>query len=346
MKVSVIIPTYNRSNLVIETLETVLNQTFTDREIIIVDDGSTDDTETALVPYLDKITYIRQENLGVNAARNTALEVAAGEYIALLDSDDLWMDFKLALEVEVLDANPDVGFVFSDFVVAKSENRNERNGLKAWYTLENDWEKLFRKSTHLPTTFASAHPELQCDNFRLYFGDIYYSSLYHPAVLPSASLYRRSKTPSGRVFNEDDSTCGDWEFFARLSQAHGAAFIEMETTFNRSHEDAVRLTRLDASIQLRRQIDLVRRVWCEDDSFMAEYAKQVRGRQYQLYCDLIWEMLVCGDVSSAKAEIKNFESLGFPAPDGKLSKLRTIASTPGATFVLRILRKLKHRLFG
>ena len=346
MKVSVIIPTYNRSKLVVETLRTVLDQTYRDKEVIIVDDGSTDDTESALSPYLDRITYIRQENQGVNAARNTALEVAKGEYIALLDSDDLWMDFKLDLEVAVLDDNPDVGFVYGDFVVSRDNDSDMHNGLRAWYTVENDWEKLFYSSTSLPEKFAESHPELQPENYKLYFGDIYHSSLHHPAVLPSASLYRRSKSPKGRAFNEDDSTCGDWEFFARLSRAHGAAFIELETTYNRSHEDAVRLTRLDAAIQLRRQIKLIDRIWRADPEFMETHLPEVDNRQYQLYCELIRAQLVGGDSSGARQSLKEFQGSGIVSPDRRLWILRFIAYFPCAATAIRLLRRLKHILGG
>ena len=346
MKVSVIIPTYNRSKLVVETLRSVLDQTFVDKEIIIVDDGSTDDTEAALAPYLDRINYFRQENQGVNAARNTALDLATGEYIALLDSDDLWMPFKLELEVAVLDENPEVGFVYTDFQVARSNGDNLSNGLLAWYTFENDWDRLFSSSTPLPLRFTNAHPELRTENYKLYFGDIYHSSLYHPAVLPSASLYRRSMVPHGRVFNEDDSTCGDWEFFARLSKAHGAAFIDMETAYNRSHEDAVRLTRLDMTIQLKRQIKLIDRIWRSDPDFMAAHSDEVDARQYDLYCELTRALLFGGDKRGARLAISECEALGIAPTDSRLPTLKLIASFPGATSGIRLLRKLKHTLLG
>ena len=140
--------------MVVQTIDSVLQQSFTDREIIVIDDGSTDDTQARLHPNLDRIQYIRQPNKGVNAARNTGLQVAKGELIALLDSDDLWMDFKLELDVAILDEFPDVGFVYSDFIVAKPDGSQIKNGIRSWYTHEDDWNKLFGSTAPLPTSFV------------------------------------------------------------------------------------------------------------------------------------------------------------------------------------------------
>lgn len=116
-KVSVIIPTYNRASMIIECIESVFNQIFTDFEIIIVDDGSSDNTEAVLRPYLDRITYIRQENKGNAAARNTGIEVAKGEFVAFLDSDDLWLPDKLEKQVRYLEDHPDIDMVCGNGVI-------------------------------------------------------------------------------------------------------------------------------------------------------------------------------------------------------------------------------------
>jgi glycosyltransferase involved in cell wall biosynthesis len=88
--VTITIPAYNAGPYIAETLDSVLRQTHPHREIIVVDDGSTDDTPHRLEPYRAAIRYIRQPNLGVGAARNAGLRVASGDYIAFLDADDLW----------------------------------------------------------------------------------------------------------------------------------------------------------------------------------------------------------------------------------------------------------------
>lgn len=100
--VSVIIPTYNRADLVCEAIQSVLDQTYQNFEIIVVDDGSTDNTRKALQPYMDRIQYIYQENSGHGAARNTAIRASRGQWIAFLDSDDVWLPDKLSRQMEIL----------------------------------------------------------------------------------------------------------------------------------------------------------------------------------------------------------------------------------------------------
>jgi glycosyltransferase involved in cell wall biosynthesis len=114
--VSVIIPAYNAGPYIAETLDSVLRQTHPHREIIVVDDGSTDDTLHRLEPYRAAIRYIRQANLGVGAARNAGLRVASGDYIAFLDADDLWRPEKLALQLNVATRHPQSGLIACDGV--------------------------------------------------------------------------------------------------------------------------------------------------------------------------------------------------------------------------------------
>lgn len=108
MAVSVIIPTFNRARLVSKAVESALNQTGVQTEIIVVDDGSTDDTEQALTPLKDHIRYVKQENRGVVAARNHGMELARQPFIALLDSDDSWLSWKLALQLRCFELFPDL----------------------------------------------------------------------------------------------------------------------------------------------------------------------------------------------------------------------------------------------
>lgn len=110
--VSVIIPTYNRALSIREAVDSVLDQTFSDFEVIVVDDGSTDDTPARLAVYGDRIRVIRQVNAGVSAARNAGLAAAQGIWIAFLDSDDLWLPDKLAHQLSELGKYPNaVGHV-------------------------------------------------------------------------------------------------------------------------------------------------------------------------------------------------------------------------------------------
>lgn len=106
-EISVIIPTYNRCHLLCDAIDSVLNQDFTDYEIIIIDDGSTDRTYKILTKYNRNFRYIYQSTGGVSKARNTGIKAAQGNFIAFLDSDDLWEREKLCLQWEFFQNHPD-----------------------------------------------------------------------------------------------------------------------------------------------------------------------------------------------------------------------------------------------
>ncbi len=151
-RVSVIMPTYNRAGYITKTLESIFAQTFKDYEVIVVDDGSTDKTEEVLRPHLDRITFIRKENGGPGSARNAGIKVAKGEYIAFLDSDDLWLPEKLNGQVKYLDDYPDVGLLFTDFeIFCEDENGQERKLREIHINVEGPcFDKLFQKN-FIPT---------------------------------------------------------------------------------------------------------------------------------------------------------------------------------------------------
>jgi glycosyltransferase involved in cell wall biosynthesis len=113
--VSVIVPTFNRSKLVVNAIQSVLCQTYQDYEIIVVDDGSTDDTEEALRPYMDRIRYVYQENLGASAAQNRGVQLARSKWISILASDDLWLPTKLEAQLNaVASLGKDFGACFTN----------------------------------------------------------------------------------------------------------------------------------------------------------------------------------------------------------------------------------------
>ena len=112
--VSVVIPTYNLAHYIVETLESVLKQTYQPMEIIIIDDGSQDNTEDILAPYMDKIVYVYQENRGISRTYNRGIEMAKGELICLLEADDYWItDDKVEKQVAMMQDDPTLDYVLT-----------------------------------------------------------------------------------------------------------------------------------------------------------------------------------------------------------------------------------------
>lgn len=123
-RVSVLIPAYNYGRFLPAALESVFAQTYSDYEVIVLDDGSTDDT-AQIVAADPRVRYLYQEHAGISAARNRLLAEAQGEFAAFLDADDLWLPEKLALQVAQLDADPDCSVVFTAVENFSLQSRDE-----------------------------------------------------------------------------------------------------------------------------------------------------------------------------------------------------------------------------
>ncbi len=182
-KISVIIPSYNCAAYLATAVESVLAQTYTDHEIIVVDDGSTDTTAAAIAPYLDRVQFIRQANKGLPGARNTGIRASTGELIALLDADDSWLPQKLALQLPAFD-DPSVGIVYSDFSVQYSDGRFLDSYL--------------------------ANRPLASEGFIV---DSYIRSRY---LFPSTMVLRREAMEGCGLFDEEMVAAEDIELFARI----------------------------------------------------------------------------------------------------------------------------------
>ncbi|MEK6798177.1 MAG: glycosyltransferase family 2 protein [Planctomycetota bacterium] len=125
--VSIVVPTYNRAGLLPRALDSIVRQTIDCWEIIVVDDGSSDETPNAVSPYAKSLgkrfTCLRQDNQGASSARNRGIDAARGDYVAFLDSDDEFLPDKLQRQLELFRKEPSLGFVYSDFAFVDLEGR-------------------------------------------------------------------------------------------------------------------------------------------------------------------------------------------------------------------------------
>ena len=131
---SVIIPAYNAGLTICQAVDSALQQTFGAAEVIVIDDGSTDDTRQRLLPYGDSITYLYQHNQERSAARNNGIRHAKGKYLAFLDADDYWAVDKLTKQVALLEQHADLGFVFSWAAAFDSTGRKLADSIRYEFT--------------------------------------------------------------------------------------------------------------------------------------------------------------------------------------------------------------------
>lgn len=158
-KVSVIIPTYNRSHFIKDAVESVFNQTYSNFELIVIDDGSTDNTKEVLAEYGDKLQYVYQNNQGRSAARNLGISFAKGEYIAFLDSDDVWFADKLERQVPVLESAPENVVLVHGYKCIVDKNLQPILGwelkLRNLYALAERGEETYENYLHSNCIFTS-----------------------------------------------------------------------------------------------------------------------------------------------------------------------------------------------
>jgi len=200
--VSVIIPTYNRGWIVKEAIDSVLEQDFSDYELIVVDDGSDDNTPTILKAYGKKIIVLHQANKGVSAARNHGIAAASGRLIAFLDSDDLWLPRKLSAQVKFFKDHPDA-------VINQTQERWIRSGVP-----------LNPKKRH-----------------HKFSGMIFERSLALCLVSPSAVMIKKSLFGTVGIFDEHLPACEDYDLWLRISCRYPVHLIETALIIKRGGHD-------------------------------------------------------------------------------------------------------------
>jgi len=201
-QVSVIIPTYNRGWVIKEAIDSVLAQDYTEFELIVVDDGSTDHTSDVLDSYRNDIKVLSQKNKGVSAARNRGIAEASGKFIAFLDSDDLWLSQKLSVQIEFFNQTPDA-------LICQTEEVWIRNGLRV------NPRKRHKKPS----------------------GMIFKPSLELCLVSPSAVMIQRNLIDRVGEFDENLPACEDYDLWLRISCRFPVHLIDAPLIIKRGGHD-------------------------------------------------------------------------------------------------------------
>lgn len=234
--ISVIIPAYNTARYISEALDSVFVQTFKDYEVVVINDGSpdTEELERVLEPYLDRITYLKQENRGPSAARNLGIRQARGEFLAFLDSDDVWMPEYLAEQIRHFRDDPSLDMIYSD----------------AWF---------FGNTPSAGKTYMQLYPPKSRD---VTFENMVAEKC--PMVFTHCVLVRRAAVAEVGLFDEELSHSEDLHLWLRLAHAGARiAYHRMALAGRRARAGSLNSSRraveqgeVRALEKLRRTLDL------------------------------------------------------------------------------------------
>jgi len=286
--VSVIIPAYNAAEFIGAAIESVLSQEVHADEILVIDDGSTDNTASIVRAYGGPVRYIGQANGGPARARNRGLVESRGHYVAFLDADDLWSADKLRRQVGFMERHPEIGFCFADCMEFDAVGRASRSFLQS------------------KTVFPNLPVDVTDSGGTIIVGKFYEELLFENFIVTSTVVIRGGAWPRDRWFHETvyfDETLyngQDFELWFRLATHFRGGVIP---------EVLVRKRRHPANISTRSQSVLINRIKLrakithlvqEREDISASAKKRCRDRLLFAHADLVRWYLANGDVERGR----------------------------------------------
>jgi GT2 family glycosyltransferase len=346
--VSVIIPTYNRAYCLRRAVDCALGQSHRRVEVVLIDDGSTDDTRGLVASAYGadgRVRYCHQENQGVTAARNLGLAQAQGDYIALLDSDDCWEPWKIELQLACLRHCPDLGMVWTDMravgpdgTVTHPSYLRVMYGAYRWFTRED----LFTAS--YPLTGLAPGLAHRVGDRSLWTGDIFSQMVMGNLVHTSTVLLSRARLDRVRGFNPELRRAGeDYDFHLRTCREGPVGYIDVAAIdYQTGMPDRLTRPRYRAEVALN-CLETVRAVLAADGPRIRVSRSMLRCRLAEVH-DWVGESLFeAGETSRARGHL--LRSLSYRPLQRRTAELFAASLLPSRVGVaLRSLyRSLKAR---
>jgi len=298
LTLSVVIPTYNRATFLARAIDSARSQMRKDDELIVVDDGSTDETRDVLGRYGAELTVIPGERGGAGAARNRGVRVARGDLVAFLDSDDEWFPHKTTLQRRLFEARPDVLYSFGEMACSFRDGSTARRQLWTWHRDPRPWIDI------LPGSPFSSIAVLPSDapNFNVHIGDLFPDMAHRLYVLTSSYMVRRLEAGQSLRFQEDVPIYEDWACFGRVARLGLGAFMDLELAWQHG-QSTERLSDANDLDRCRVHAALLDEIWLTNRDYMdahgAEYSRLLESVNRRLARNQIAE----GQTSEARATL-------------------------------------------
>lgn len=250
--VSVVIPAFNAAEFIVETIESVLQQTYRPIEIIVVDDGSQDNTVQLIeTSFSDTVRLVCQQNNGPSAARNRGIRDASGKYIAFLDADDIWLPEKIASQVAVMEKNPDIGLLCGDMV-----DFNEKG---------EEAQSHFKKNGFDEEEFGD----------RLYIKNAFKKIYNKNFIATPTVMIRRSIIYKTELFPPEFRFSEDYLFWLELARDNKVAYQANVYTLRRKH--TANLTN-DTAVHVQIRPLVLDRIYSMHGDYLKEQGIDIRER--------------------------------------------------------------------
>jgi len=305
-EVSVVIPTYNRAHLIGRAVDSVLQQSYCDCHVIVVDDGSTDGTDAVMAERYggnDRVEYLRQPNRGVSAARNAGIARMRGEFLAFLDSDDLWKPWKVELQVACLQrlAPAGVGMIWSDMDVVDERGSVVAAGaMRATYSAYKQFTdaQLFEHAALL-TTLVPHVPD-PGSGTRVLWGDVFSQIVMGNLCQPSTVMLSRERAQRAGGFDETMVSGEDHGYHLRACRAGPAALLDIASIHYRKGA-ADQLSRPSHQIVIAQNMLRTITPVIKHERSRIKLSRGMVMRKLGSAHDWIgWEMLIHGDNGGAR----------------------------------------------
>jgi len=279
--VSVVTATYNRADLLPLTLASVLAAIDDDDEIIVVDDGSTDETADVILsdaaPWHGRVRYLRKPKIGAGRAFNAGISAASHDLVAFVDSDDLWLPYRLALQRPLMESDRALAFCFSNFGQLFEDGRVVPRWLQRWSGDARSWDSIlapgYSYSSRWPLP-ASLPPSDAPP--RVHVGSMYAQQLRANYISVNTLLVRHSVVGDALHFGEDLPRIADWECYARIARMGECAYLDVDTALQRTHRGP-RLTDGGPILLAQARATVIERTWARDETFMRVHGREVKS---------------------------------------------------------------------
>ena len=303
LTLSVVIPTFNRASFLRRAIESARSQLREGDEIIVVDDGSTDETPSLLEEYREEIRVLRGDRGGAGVARNRGIRAAAGDLVAFLDSDDEWFPHKTELQRTLFERHPHLLYSFGEMACTFLDGSVARRHLWTWHRDPRSWEEILPS---VPYSELAPLPE-GCEDFGVHAGALFRDMAHRLYVLTSSYMVRRREAGDALRFEERVPIYEDWACFGRVARLGDGAFLDRELAWQ--HGQATeRVSDAQDPERASMHLHLLETIWATDPAYLKAHGQEFSTLRQTALRAVAENQITTGQLAEARSTLAQMEN--------------------------------------